>query len=159
MSSKTVYLAGPVLGQNREGANGWRHYAADKLKDFGIIGISPLRCEPLIGAKYPNETPGDNKFGSARAIASKNLLDVKMCDLTLACLPLREDGSHQSYGTIVELSWAHALGKPVILVSDDPGIYKHPVINSCAGWVLKDLDEGLEVITGILAGYTGGKNV
>lgn len=155
---KTVYLAGPILDCTKDQANDWRQYVADKLSPHGIIGISPLRCEPLIGERYSMQYQ-DPKFGTARAIGSKNVFDVKNCDMTLAYFPTPPADRHQSYGTICELSWAYLLGRPAVLVTDDLGISEHPVINACAGWLLPNLDDAVEVLIGVLAGYVGGKNV
>ena len=154
---KFVYLAGPIMGCTRGEANNWRSYVADKLKEVGIVGISPLRCEPLIGDRYSLNYP-DPKFGTARAIAAKNMTDVQMCDMTLAYLP-KIKNRVQSYGTMAELSWSFALRKPAILVSDDPYILSHPVIDIQCGWKLNKLDDAVDVIIGVLGGYTGGKNV
>lgn len=155
-----VYLAGPILGCTKIEANDWRIYAHNLLIPHGIIGISPLRCEPLIGERYGAGYPDDPRFGTARAIAHKNLLDVKLCHMTLAYLPKPEPGRKQSWGTICEVAWAKALDKPAIVVSDDPEVLAHPVVNSCAGWMLPTLEDGLDTLVGILGGYVpGGKNV
>ena len=156
---RTVYLAGPILGCDKEEANDWRIDVANHLSDYDIRGVSPLRCEPLVGERYGMEYT-DPKFGTARAIGAKNIFDVRSCDMSLIYLPTPPEGRHQSYGTIVELAWAHMLGKPTILVSDDPVIREHAVISACAGWVLTDLEEAMQVIIGVLGGYTkGGKYV
>lgn len=154
----TVYLAGPILGCTKTEANDWRFAIAAALAEGGLVGVSPLRCEPLIGERYGLNYE-DPRFGTARAISSKNVFDVRKCDLTLAYLPTPEPGRHQSYGTICEVAWAHAFNKPAIVVTDDPNVADHPVINSCAGWVLDDLEAGVEVAIGILGAYSGGKNV
>ena len=161
MTQKTVYLAGPILGMTKQGANDWRKYVAGQLKDHNIIGISPLRCEPLIGERYGANYEADPKFGTSRAIASKNILDVQMCDVTFAYFPkeARLEAGHISYGTLIELGWANGFRKPIILVSDDPEVINHPVVNAAAGWVLPTLEDGIDVVIGILGGYTGGKNV
>lgn len=154
----TVYLAGPIVGCTKGEANDWRIYVADKLANHSIIGVSPLRCEPLIGERY---TLGnmDPRFGTAKAIGSKNNYDVHKCDMTLAYIPTPTEGRRHSWGTMCELSWAYILGKPGILVSDDADVRNHPVLNATAGWVLEDLDDAIDVIVGILGGYNGGKNV
>lgn len=160
MGQKFVYLAGPILNTTNAEANDWRRDVDIRLGDSGeaIVAISPLRCEPLHGEKYTANYP-DARFGTARAISSKNKYDIRACDLVLAYLPKPPPGRHQSFGTIIEIAWADMLGKPVIVVTDDPEVLEHPVINACAGWLLGTLDEGLEVVIGILGGYTGGKNV
>jgi nucleoside 2-deoxyribosyltransferase len=156
--NKFVYLAGPVLGMNDKQANDWRQYVAGYLSGSGITGISPLRCEPIHGPTYEAGYP-DERFGTSRAIMNKNLYDVKSCDMILAYIPKPPEGQHHSWGTMQEYAWAFALGKPAILVTDDPEIVNHPVINGQAGWVLDNLDDAIDVLVGILGGYTGGKNV
>ena len=155
----TVYLAGPIMGCTVEEANDWRIDFAEQLAFNGIRGVSPLRCEPLIGERYSMHYP-DPKFGTARVIGAKNMFDVRQCDMTLAYVPKPEPGRVHSLGTISELAWAAILGKPTLLVSDDPFILEHSVLSACSGWVLTNLDDALEVIIGVLGGYTiGGKNV
>src|SRR5665213_1426834 len=170
--TKYVYLAGPILGCTLGEANDWRKFVSDELASFNIIGISPLRCEPLIGKTYSAEYP-DPKFGTPRAIAAKNIFDVCDCDVTLAFMPKPPEGRTQSYGTIIECAWAKAYSKQVILCTNDPVVAAHPVIDACVSWKLatKDCRDGTEatiedclkaavaICEGVLGGYTGGKNV
>lgn len=153
-----VYLAGAIAGCNHGEANDWRRYVADKLLPHNIVGISPLRCEPLIGKTYSLDYP-DPRFGTARAIAAKNKFDVENSALTLAFLPLPPAGRVQSYGTMIEMAWANRAGKQTILVSDDPYVMKHPVIDAVSNWKLDTLDQACEVIIGVLAAYVGGKAI
>ena len=156
--NRFVYLAGPILGMTEGEANNWRRVVATRLKPHGIIGVSPLRCEPIHGPTYEPGYP-DERFGTARAILNKNLFDVKTCDMVLAYIPKPVVGKHHSWGTMQELAWARALDKAAILVSDDPEIRDHPVINASAGWVLDNLSDAEDVLIGILGGYTGGKAI
>lgn len=157
-----VYLAGPILGCNEGEAHDWRIAVASRLRVHNILGISPLRCEPLRTARYGFGNNDDPLFGTAKAIASKNQMDVRLCEATLAFLPRNWTGLpewHQSYGTMQELAWAHAWGKITVTVSDDPDVFKHPVIGVSSGWMLRTLNEATELLIGLLGGYTGGKNV
>ncbi len=86
VSPRFVYLAGPIKGCKEADAKDWRRYVAEELDAYGIAGISPLRCEPIVGERYGVGTD-DPKFGIARAIMSKNLYDVKACDAILAYIP------------------------------------------------------------------------
>ena len=153
-----VYLAGPITDSKEDEANDWRRYVADKLIKHGIVGISPLRCEPISGERY-TATHADPRFGTARAICAKNVFDIRTCDMTIAYFPKPVPGKHASYGTIGEVCWAYILGKHAVAVSDDSEIIAHPVVNSCAGWMLSTLDEAIDVVVGVLGGYVGGKNV
>ena len=84
MTKKYIYLAGPIAQCNYQEANDWRSYVRDKLHT-NIIGISPLRCEPMEGETYG---PGnDPRYNSPGAIAAKNWYDTEKCDLILAYPP------------------------------------------------------------------------
>jgi hypothetical protein len=159
MTKPTVYLAGPIVGCTDSEANDWRVYVAEKIAKAGVRGVSPLRCEPITGEIYPASGP-DPKFGTARAIGSKNVYDVRNTDMTLAYIPTPPEGGRHSWGTMCELAGAHFINKQTILVSDDPIVLAHPVLDGMSGWVLNTLDEAIEVICGVLGGYTEeGKNV
>src|ERR1019366_1688392 len=119
-------LAGPILGQTEAQANDWRGALAELLHPSNIVGISPLRCEPIHGEVYSLGYP-DERFGTARAIMHKNMYDVQTCDAVLAYIP-EPLGGHHSWGTMVELSWAKAFNKLTILVSEDPAVREHPVL-------------------------------
>lgn len=97
---KTVYLGGPILGATHGEANDWRYVVAKALSIHNIRGVSPLRCEPIVGECY-SATYDDPMFGTARAITSKNVFDVKACDLILAYFP---DVERISLGTVAEMS-------------------------------------------------------
>lgn len=149
----TIYLAGPITSKTIGEANDWRDSVIWRLACLGIVGVSPLRCEPARGDRYTLSN-ADPQFGTARAIASKNRMDVRMCDMTLAYLPREMNDPWPSVGTISELAWAAMIGKPTILVSDDQRIREHPVIDGNSGWILSTLDEAIEVIAGVYSIYT-----
>lgn len=151
MTKRFVYLAGPIAGCDKGEANDWRSWICDQFAE-GIVGVSPLRCEPLIGDRY-NLQYDDPRFGTPRAIAAKNEFDTRLCDMVLAYLPREMNERRPSYGTILEIAWAHMLGKQVILVSDDPYVMKHPVIDGAVGWKLSTLDEAVDVINGVMEVY------
>ena len=116
---KYVYLAGPIAGCTEEEATEWRNYVCTWFQ-HGIVGISPLRCEPLKeGMTYTQEGATDKMWSDPRAIATKNWLDTESCDLVLAYLPKELNDRRPSYGTVIEIGWAIGLRKPLIVVSDD----------------------------------------
>lgn len=160
---KTVYLAGPINGCTKGEANDWRNTASARLADFGITGISPLRCEPLVGDRY-GIGHNDARFGVPSAIASKNRFDVQQCDMMLAYFPPEQyagAGEHgdmfywPSIGTVWEIGMAHAFGTPAIVVCENKILKPHPVIQT-APWVLDNLEEGLDVAIGVLQDYAQG---
>ncbi len=157
MIKRYIYLAGPIAGCVASEALDWRAYIRAELKGSGIVGISPLRCEPPAEDGTYKLNYADPMFGKARAISSKNIMDVKACDLVLAYLPREINERRPSYGTVIELAWGKWEGKPTILVTDDPYVRDHPVINVCSGWELGTLDEALTVIHGLFDDYVRGR--
>jgi nucleoside 2-deoxyribosyltransferase len=151
-----VYLAGAIAGLTEGEAKDWRTYVSDKLASHGIIGVSPLRCEPAIGGRY-DLNYDDPLFGQARTIRAKNMFDVRNTDIAIAYLPKPAEGKRQSYGTMWEVGAVMALGKPVIVVSDDPNVKNHPLFGGTADWNLDTLDQAIEVCIGILKVYTFNK--
>ena len=158
MTDRYIYLAGPIAGCSQGEANDWRTYVSDKLDamsrnlDGNIRGVSQLRCEPIVGDVYKLGYD-DPKFGTSRAISSKNYFDTLNCDMVLAFFPKFMNDKRPSIGTIVECGWARAKEKKVILVTDDPYYFEHPVLDDCASWKLTDLDQALEVIEGVMSVY------
>ena len=142
---KYIYLAGPIAGCDKGEANDWRNGVCERLVD-GIVGISPLRCEPLIGDKY-ELAYNDKRFGTPMAISGKNWFDTVECDLVLAYLP------QVSVGTIMEVAWGIALHKPIILVSDVEGIINHPLIKANVNWIFDNFDDALDTIHGLFTDY------
>ena len=143
----SVYLAGPIGGCGKKEANDWRNDITTKLAEHNIKGISPLRCEPLIGRKYKKTGYDDICFGTPQAIGSKNELDVTNCSITLAYLPTL------SPGTLAEIGMAKGKHKPVIVVTALPLIKNHPVFVDWADWMLDDLDQAYDVIVGLYGDY------
>lgn len=157
-----VYLAGPIAGNTVPEAKNWRFDVNQmiKSKQHGITCISPLRCEPNPdGDQYKILYDNDPLYGTYNAIGAKNNFDTLNCDITLAYLPKPKLEGHQSYGTLIEVAWSKAHGKPCIVVSNDPDVFNHPLIKYCSDWVLKDLNQAVELIVGLLGGYVGGKNI
>jgi nucleoside 2-deoxyribosyltransferase len=81
-----VYLAGPISGETLGDANHWRHDMTGRLARHGIVGISPLRSQSIVGERYGFHYP-DPCFGTPGAIVAKNFLDLRACDFVLAYMP------------------------------------------------------------------------
>lgn len=146
-----IYLAGPIKDCDKGQANDWRTRIQSALPN-GVVGISPLRCEPLIGKTY-KATYTDVRFGTASAITAKNRFDTLNCDMVLAYLPKELTNIRPSVGTTLELGWAMAIEKPIILVTDDPAYSEHPLIQRKVDWIVDDFDTALEIIQGLFTDY------
>ena len=150
MTKKYIYLAGPIAQCTQGEANTWREYLSEEFH-HNIIGISPLRCEPLHGETYG---PGnDPRYNSPGAIAAKNWYDVETCDLILAYLPRELNERRPSYGTVIEIGWAIGLRKPIIVVTDDDYLSEHPLIKAKSNWIFDNFNDALDVIHGLFDDY------
>lgn len=151
---KTVYLAGAIAGLSETDAVGWRVTATIALAAHNLKGVTPLRNEPSQGGKYWTavEWKGQSAI-LAKGVASKNLHDVRNCDMILVYLPKEAIAAGPRYGTVLEIGWGYILGKPIVLVSDDVGIMTHPCVDLCVGWKAESLDEGVRIVTEILGPY------
>lgn len=151
---KTVYLAGPIAGTTEQEAKSWRYKAIQELRMWDIRGISPLRNEPAKDGKYEAAEgfAASHTKDQSRAIAAKNWFDVKNCDMILVNAPHVPD--RPSYGTVWEIGAGYALGKDIVLVTDNPALLGHPDIDLSAGWKFDNLEDALDLITQILGPYT-----
>lgn len=177
----SLYLAGPIFGCSEGEAKDWRKSVADQLPFMRCI--SPLRCEPAVNGRY-DVAYNDPCFGQPKSILAKNFLDLRACDMTLAYMPtppavadlaaiadklesmsptnrradyLRNLHPLRSIGTIGEISWAYALRKPCVIVSDDPLVQHHPFTSMQPDWpVLPDLDHAVRLIKGLWTDYAAG---
>ena len=150
---KYIYLAGPIAGLTEVEATEWRGWGKERLP-YGFVGISPLRCEPLKeGMVYTDDGATDPMWSDARAINAKNWLDTESSDLVLAYLPKEMNDRRPSIGTIIEIGWSIGLRTPLIVVSDDEYLMEHPLIQRNASWRLENLEDAVEVITGLFGDY------
>ncbi len=160
--SKTVYLAGPITGETFEGCTDWREFARKSLAP-GICGLSPLRAKDYLA--------GENKIGdsyeglalsSARGIMTRDYFDVQNCDIVIANV---KGASSVSIGTVMEIAWAKAFDKPLILVIEPSefeatgnlrsrgNIHEHAMIREATGFRVETLEEAVLVANAILADY------
>ena len=153
-----VYLAGPIAGCDYAGANDWRKYFSGLLAEAGpFVGVSPLRCEPLIGDRYAMQYD-DKRFGTPEAIQAKNFEDVSRCHITVAYIPeaITKEVGQPSLGTVAELSWAFALRKPRILISDVEKVIGNPVLKATIPWIFDEktgFEQARDVVKGIFEIY------
>ena len=154
---KVIYLAGPIAGLTENEATTWRNEVSEQLREASngnIVGISPLRCEPVEpGMTYTTPGAVDKMWSAPRAINAKNWLDTESADLVLAYLPKEMNDRRPSIGTIIEIGWTIGLKKPLIVVSDDNQMLDHPLIECNAAWRFNHLEDALEVIIGLFGKY------
>jgi nucleoside 2-deoxyribosyltransferase len=145
---KKIYLCGPISGLSYGDCTDWRKYAASKLAD-DIIPLSPMRGKEYLKSQSSMPQADHQVMSTADAIIARDRNDVMSCDMLLANFL---GAKITSIGSVVELGWADAWRKPVILVMEKTGnIHSHPFVDKLCGFKVHTLDEGIEVANAILS--------
>lgn len=145
LMNKLVYLAGPIAGHTFDEAISWR----DKCREmfaFNHIGvISPLRNKEFL---RNGDTIGKHAYPewgvtAGSAIVARDRNDVMRCDAVLMYLG---GAKAVSIGTMVELGWADAYRKPVIVVMEQRNVHDHLFVVQLASAVATDLLEAVALV-------------
>jgi hypothetical protein len=139
---QTVYLCGPITGMPLQEAVGWRRAATEALAGTARV-IDPTLYSP--------DTTRRSDSAATRALTEERLLrgrrtvardqaDVRRSDLVLACFL---GARSVSIGSVGEMFWADAMGKPIVFVREEENVHNHDMLNAIAGWVFTDLDAAI----------------
>ena len=150
-TSKAVYLSGPITGLTYHDARfGWRLDLADLLHEE-ITVLSPMRHEGHLAEVndllQPINLP-KNLFSRPKMIVTKDFLDIDNSSIVVANF-LGHSGC--SRGALVELGYAFAKGKTIVVMMDDDGPYNHPFVTELASVVTKTIDETAAIINSLLS--------
>ena len=55
-----------------------------------------------------------------------------------------------SIGTVMEISWATLLRKPVVIVAEPNNIHLHPMVRESTAFIVPTLEDGIEVTVEVL---------
>jgi nucleoside 2-deoxyribosyltransferase len=148
MAKGWVYLAGPMEGHSYENAIKWRDKARSLLADVNITTHSPLRAKEFLKGYVLDREQVDHPFTTPAGITTRDRFDIQRCDVVLMNLLPGEE--KVSIGTCIEIGWADAFRKPIILVCKKDGVYdKHPMVTHMVGYKVHSLADGIEIIKGI----------
>ena len=148
-----VYLAGPITGLTYDGAEDWRQFAKDILRDVGIKALSPLRAKdylrqvggPLSGTGEEYAHLG--VLSTPRGVTTRDRYDATRCDVLLVNL-LGAD--RVSIGTVMEIAWADAKRTPIVVAREEKGnIHEHMMINEAVGFRVTTLEQALDIVKAI----------
>lgn len=151
---KYIYLAGHIGKLDYDTATDWRVETAMLLKEKAphLKCLDPMRHkEFLIGEKSlaVEADVYDHPLATSDGILMRDFNDVKTSDLIFVNL-LTSDSP--SIGTTLELAWAHALQKPVVIVAKKNDLHtNHPMIAAMNFVVVDNLAEGINVARSILS--------
>lgn len=90
----------------------------------------------------------EHPLGSQEGITCRDRMDVMRCDMILVNF-LGAD--KVSIGSVMEIAWADAWRKPIIVVMEEDNIHSHAMIREVAGFIVPDLDEAIEIAIAALS--------
>jgi nucleoside 2-deoxyribosyltransferase len=151
----SVYLAGPITGLTYDDGQDWREYAQNVLDGYGIDGFSPLRAKTHLrelGVLDSAGTPdskylGLNALSEPSGITARDRFDCTGRDLVLVNFIGAE---RVSIGTCIELGWADASRRPLVVAMEEDNIHRHAMVNEVSGFIVNTLDEALTVCRAVL---------
>lgn len=147
MTTKTVYLAGPISGLSYQGCTDWRH--AVKRSLYGSVRcLSPLRAKDYLSKEVEiADHYAEHPLSCQRGIMTRDRYDTMSCDIVLANLL---GATRVSIGTMMEIAWADMLRKPIIIVMEKEGnLHDHAMVREAAGFRVETLDKAVEIIRAI----------
>lgn len=140
----SVYLCGKIRNISYDQGTDWRNVAAMYLEeesDGEVRVLDPMRNkENLAGAEHmPRNT--EAMFCQTQNVWARDVWDVRHCDILLADLRW---GNGRF--TMFEMGMAYALGKPIILVTDDPARDDSICLQYAPAAIFDNLDDALTFI-------------
>lgn len=125
----SVYLAGPITGLDYDGVTDWREHVRESLQLFGIEVYSPMRGKEFLKdiKKFSPMGEKGHQLSTVQGITMRDHWDCSKRDLLFVNML----GAKQvSIGTVMEVAWAHAYRKPIVLVMEPSGNpHEHGMFN------------------------------
>lgn len=149
MSKPSVYLAGPITGLSYDGATDWRDQAIQIFAGAGIDAYSPLRSKNyLLEETSVADCYDDIVMSSQRGIYARDYYDCRTKDAIFVNLLNAE---RVSIGTVMEIAWATAYEKPIVLVMEKEGnIHEHAMLREACPLRVDNLHDGYHIMKSLL---------
>jgi len=143
-----VFLSGPISGLSFNEAVAWRDFAVEQLAPE-INAYSPLRQANFLKAQGKlNQSYSFNPLSTDRGINTRNHFDCQSADLILCNLL---GAVRLSAGTIMEIAWAYAYRKPLVMaIEDSMNVHDQPMIREAISFRTQSLDEAIKITKSVL---------
>lgn len=146
-----VYLCGPIAGCTYDEARyGWRKKLAELIKPEIPI-LSPMRQEGHLAevvGELGTFAPDNHAIATQRAIVAKDKLDIRQSSLVVANFLGAE---RVSIGSVVEIGFASALGKPIVLVIEPEGnVHDHLFVREMSDVRVSSIRDAADIVNALL---------
>lgn len=130
----TVYLSGKI--SPGAASTYYRGKVTQRLRAAGFHTLDPMRGKIKQTGKWSDYNPAE--------LVQRDLQDVMRSTVVLAVI--MKDGRRQSFGTPCEIMFANTRHVPVVLVTDDTTLQKHPWVKQLCSRVFDNVDDAVEYI-------------
>lgn len=143
-----VYLAGPIGGRDFQTAVDWRERVKNILHP-SITSWSPLRGKDFLMGQVVGVAPyTHHPLATDAGIVGRDHADVARCDVLLCNLL---GARTVSLGSMVELGWASAYQKLIVVAMETDGNpHDHPFVRRLAHYVAPTLAGAVDLIHAVL---------
>lgn len=151
MKTFLVYLAGPITGLTYDNCTEWRQQVKDSVPSH-IMTLSPMRGKQRLKEISENkpilDCYNDNPLTTEKGINVRDYYDVQRSDLIFVNLL---GAKSISIGTVMEIAWARAFGKPTIVLMEKEGnVHNHSMVKYASSFIIDNLEEGIELLKIVL---------
>jgi len=102
-----------------------------------------LAQEKSIADSY-EETP----LSCQKGITCRDRMDVMRCDMLFVNFL---GAQRVSIGSVMEIAWADAWRKPIIIAMEKDNVHSHAILRETAGFIVPTLDEAIAVAIAVLS--------
>ena len=142
MDKFLLYCAGPITGVSYRECTDWREYVASKLPP-SIVAVSPMRGKKyLVDEGDIKDQYEEHSLSSQKGIVTRDRFDVMRCHMILVNLL---GSSRVSIGSVIEIAWADAWRKPIVVAMEEGNVHSHSMLREVVGFMERDLDEAIRV--------------
>jgi len=148
MPRPKVFLSGPISGLTYDGSEAWRE-EFEALVGPEITCLSPLRAKHFLRPHGAIEQSyGEvSTLSSDRGIMTRDHYDCARADLVVCNL---SGVNRVSIGTVMEVAWAFAYRKPLVMIMEPGSVHDHPMIREAISFRAKDVAEAAALVRAIL---------
>ncbi|MFH0814945.1 MAG: nucleoside 2-deoxyribosyltransferase [Candidatus Falkowbacteria bacterium] len=148
MKDTLLYLAGPIDGCSFGECTDWRKCVARRLPQH-IHALSPMRGKDFLAAQTMiHGEHADNPLCRQPGIVCRDRFDVMRADAVLFNFL---GAKKVSIGTCIEVGWADAYRKPIIVAIEKDNVHQHMIVRGVAGFVVDNLDEAITLAIAVLS--------
>lgn len=140
-----IYLAGSISGQSGEAVISYFQETSSRLDAMGFEVIHPMIGKGYFRneIKFKAEGYTHKPMSTNHAIIERDRWMVTMCDILYCNLSMAKI---VSIGSMMELAWAHQLGKHSIVCMQPDNIHRHAFVLEAADVIFETHQDVIEYL-------------